>query len=267
MMKDKLIVTDLDGTLLNATHEVSNFNYHWIKKFKENNGLFTFATGRMNESIRRFVALLRIDIPVITYNGAQIYCPRENKVIYNKQLIVSENFIDFVRKSTSFVEMVVFFDNQAFTLNKGRLVEEMERKERIETRPITVEQIPKEITKLIFMSNDAVKLTELEQEVSKQFGNYELVYSEPNYLEILAKEISKGNALREIKKRYPLQDLYTVSFGNNLNDISLLDEADLGIAVKNSNPELFNSADHISAYTNNDSIVGNYIQELFQATK
>jgi len=266
-MKDKLIVTDLDGTLLNATHEVSDFNYYWIKKFQENNGLFTFATGRMNESVMQFITLLHIDFPVITYNGAQIYCPRENKVIYNKRLTTSEEFIDFMQESMSFAEIAVFYNEQVFTMNKGRLVQEMEQKERIQTQPITIKQIPKEVTKIIFMSNDTSKLTIIEQGVSKQFSNSEFIYSEPNYLEILPKETSKGNALKEIKRRYPLQDLYTVSFGNNLNDISLLDEADIGIAVKNSNPELFNIADHVSNYTNNESIVGNYILELFQATK
>src|SRR5699024_7049550 len=167
----------------------------------------------------------------------------------------------------SFAEIAVFYNEQVFTLNKGRLVQEMEQKERIQTQPITIKQIPKEDTKIIFMSNDTSKLTIIEQEVSKQFSNSEFIYSEPNYLEILPKETSKGNALKEIKIRYPLQDLYTVSFGNNLNDISLLDEADIGIAVKNSNPELFNIADHVSNYTNNESIVENYILELFQATK
>lgn len=266
-MKDKLIVTDLDGTLLNATHEVSDFNYYWIKKFQENNGFFTFATGRMNQSVRQYITSLHIDFPVITYNGAQIYCPKKNKVIYKKRLIISKKFIDFMQDSMSFVEIAIFYDDQVFTLNKGRLVQEMEQKERIETQPITIEKIPKEITKIVFMSSDITKLKLIEQGVSKQFSNSEFVYSEPNYLEVLPIETSKGNALKEIKRRYSLQDLYTVSFGNNLNDISLLDEADIGIAVKNSNPELFNIADHVSTYTNNESIVGNYILKLFQATK
>src|SRR5699024_12434416 len=69
---------------------------------------------------RSFITLLHIDFPVITYNGAQIYCPKKNKVIYKKRLTISKNFIDFIQNSMSFAEIAIFYDDQVFTLNKGK---------------------------------------------------------------------------------------------------------------------------------------------------
>lgn len=87
-MKKPLIVTDLDGTLLNEDEEISAKSEEAIKKFKKNGGLFSIATGRTESTVSDFVDQLEVDIPVILYNGARIVDPKGWEVLHEKRLIV-----------------------------------------------------------------------------------------------------------------------------------------------------------------------------------
>ena len=66
MIHSTLLVTDLDGTLLNNQHEISEQNSESIKKFQSNGGLITFATGRMEETTFQYIEKLGIDLPIIS---------------------------------------------------------------------------------------------------------------------------------------------------------------------------------------------------------
>lgn len=266
MLKRYLIVTDLDGTLLNSDHEISEDNYNRIKHFKRENGLFTFATGRMNETVRQFIKELNITIPVITYNGAQVFCPVDHKVLYEKTFALSKEMYDqLVAASKSFAEILFFYNNQVFTTRKGGLIKEFELKEKVTCKLMELDQIPEMVTKIMVMSKENDQLEQLETYFNNRFTEVSLMYSQSDYLEILPKNTSKGEALREVKKNIALTDVYTVGFGNNLNDISLLEAVDLGIAVQNAEEGLLEVADQISTYSNNEGAVGRYIESLLLA--
>ncbi|GKV65109.1 MULTISPECIES: HAD family hydrolase [unclassified Sporosarcina] len=263
MMKDCLIVTDLDGTLLNSNHEVSEQDCRWIDTFKYNNGKFTIATGRMTRTVKQFIKKLKVDMPVITYNGAQIFCPVNNKVVYQKSLMLSEELIEEIaHASDSFAEILIFYGDQVYALEKGKLIEEYERKENVTCSIIRIEEIPLHVIKVIVLSNDQPKLLQFENMCMETFHRCNLIYSERNYLEILPTGISKGEALKVLKERYALGDAEVIAFGNNLNDISLLKAADVGIAVKNSEDQLSEISDCVSAYSNDEGAVGRHIELL-----
>ena len=68
-----LLVSDMDGTLLNSKGKISDTNKKAIEYFVENGGVFTIATGRMRDSVREFISDLKVGLPIIIYNGAKIY--------------------------------------------------------------------------------------------------------------------------------------------------------------------------------------------------
>ncbi|HLR71769.1 MAG TPA: Cof-type HAD-IIB family hydrolase [Pseudogracilibacillus sp.] len=267
-MKKHLLVTDLDGTLLNSDHKISEYNYNQIKKFQQQGGLFTFATGRMNETVHPFIHELDITIPVITYNGVQIFCPVEKKVLYEKSFTLSKAMYDqLVETSTTLVEVLLFFNHQACTVRKGPLIKEFEQKEKVSCRVMELDYNPETVTKIIFLSKERNKLEDLKIFFEKTFDGISVVFSETNYLEILPENASKGEALKEMKKHCALTDVNTVGFGNNLNDISLLQTVNIGVAVKNAVDGLLGVADHISRYSNNEGAVGQYIESLLNTSR
>ena len=81
----KMVVCDVDGTLVNSDKQISEINQKAIKNYKANGGFFSLATGRIEKSVHRFCEELNIDIPIILYNGARIYDPVNKQIIYDSQ--------------------------------------------------------------------------------------------------------------------------------------------------------------------------------------
>ena len=81
-----LLVSDIDGTLLNSKGKLSEENKKAIEYFVDNGGEFTLATGRMLPSIRRHIHKMKVTLPVIMYNGTKVYDFNNDKVIWEKFL-------------------------------------------------------------------------------------------------------------------------------------------------------------------------------------
>ncbi len=71
--KGIMLVTDMDGTLLDGKSRISEGNRRAIKRFIAGGGLFTVATGRMFKAVEPYLPALPMNVPAIVYNGAAIY--------------------------------------------------------------------------------------------------------------------------------------------------------------------------------------------------
>ena len=81
-----LLVSDMDGTLLNKKGKLSEENKRAIEYFVDNGGHFTLATGRMMPSIKRHINKMKVTLPVIMYNGTKVYDFHNDSVIWEKFL-------------------------------------------------------------------------------------------------------------------------------------------------------------------------------------
>lgn len=79
-----LLVSDMDGTLLNSKGKLSEENKKAIEYFVDNGGQFTLATGRMLPSIKRHIHKMKVTLPVIMYNGTKVYDFNSDEVIWGK---------------------------------------------------------------------------------------------------------------------------------------------------------------------------------------
>jgi len=84
----------------------------------------------------------------------------------------------------------------------------------------------------------------------------------PEYLEFYHREASKGTALGAIAQHCGVDPSLTLAFGDNHNDIPLLESAACGVAVANARPEVKAIADWVSPLTNNESAVADAIERL-----
>ena len=85
-MEYKLVVSDLDGTLLNSDKEVSNKNRRAIEALRERGIFFAIATGRSDLLTKRYISELDITTPVIACNGGLIKDMHKDEIIH-RQLI------------------------------------------------------------------------------------------------------------------------------------------------------------------------------------
>jgi len=82
-----VIISDLDGTLLDNNKNISDENIDAINYFTENGGKFSVATGRVVEATEEYLSKIKVNLPIIVYNGGVIYD-------YNNKKMISEKFVD-----------------------------------------------------------------------------------------------------------------------------------------------------------------------------
>ncbi len=263
MMK-KLIVSDLDGTLLNNDNEISDKNQEWIRKFKLAGGLFTFATGRMEDTALPYAELLEVDIPIISYNGARIYCPTTKKILFDKSLIAPPELWDIINSANKEIGVFLYSGGNPYVLERNGIVEEFENKEKVQCILHKGEILTeKPLTKILIIMDETTELYRISEEIENNGFNCEIVFSEVNYLEILPAGVSKGNGLTKLIS-YLERDspIYTIGIGDNLNDIPLLNTVDQGIAVGNARDELKAIADVVLTQSNEENAVATVIQRF-----
>jgi HAD superfamily hydrolase (TIGR01484 family) len=99
--KGYLIVSDLDGTLINSKQEISKLNSNAIASFVEEGGLFAVATGRTELNVQPYIKHLKINCPSILYNGAVIYDTNKDsfiKSIYLDKSLLIEPLKEILKK-------------------------------------------------------------------------------------------------------------------------------------------------------------------------
>ena len=79
-MKDKLLIADVDGTLINSGFQVPLRNLEAIEQFQRDGGLFTLATGRAIESARQYAEQIGLSCPAIVSNGSMLFDYKTDQV-------------------------------------------------------------------------------------------------------------------------------------------------------------------------------------------
>ena len=85
-MKLRAVAIDLDGTLLNSNHEISEFNMNVIEKLKREGVMVMISTGRLYSSLYKYKEKLNLDTPVICYNGAKVVDGKNDETIFEVNL-------------------------------------------------------------------------------------------------------------------------------------------------------------------------------------
>ncbi|WP_263705491.1 HAD family hydrolase [Shouchella tritolerans] len=256
-MYKQLLVSDLDGTLLDEKQQISSENKAAIQAFQACGGQFTIATGRMLSAALPYMEELNIQIPVILGNGTQIYCPKERRLLRSYILKNRESEIERLWRLQSVrVAVLAYIDDCILIPRRNTLISNYESKENVQCE-VSMAPPPK-LNKLLVIGS---AITEAIQAVGALLT--ECVQSDTTYLELLPPGVSKGQALRDLKQLAALADYRVTAIGDQLNDCSLLTNADFGIAVENAHPVLKKIAvsmtkhhcDHALAAVINESLL------------
>jgi Cof subfamily protein (haloacid dehalogenase superfamily) len=257
-----LLVSDMDGTLLNSKKEISKRNKDAIKYFVERGGKFTVATGRMLSSVEEFIEELNIHIPAILHNGAKIYD-------YSKEEVISEHFIEDYRKlaikkvyeENPDIGIEIFSDEVVY------IYRSCEKTKRYEKHNFNVVyDFPKDIWEkdwikvLLIGSEEEVDFFENEYKIKYDNGN--AFKSGPNFFDIVGNGITKGRAVEELIKRYDIDPKKVITVGDNMNDIEMLEVAEFGFGIKTGAKRALEKARYI-APSNDDNPI-EYVVELME---
>lgn len=247
-MNFKLIVSDVDGTLFRSGNKIEEQTIGLIKQYQQAGGIFTLATGRMKKAIDPFINKLKIRVPVIVYNGAQVIDPLNNQVIFSCQLAPSfaEKALDIVSEFP--VSPIVHIQQQPYVKEYNQDILAHMNKDGIECliTDSLAEHILKSPTKILIIGDPKV-LHEVQQALLEEnLTGYQAVFSDKNYLELLPEGASKGSALRVLASNLGISLKDIVAVGDERNDISMLTQAGMGVAVANAADEVKGKANRVT---------------------
>jgi hypothetical protein len=257
----RLIVSDLDGTLLRDDHTLSEYTKAVIHKVSDQGIDFMLATGRIFGGARQFAKELKLNTPILACNGALIK-EAAGKLLYGKP-IQEEALIEIFRLLTdrnyyfhSYGEESFYtkkFGNSltAFYAFNDDLPEE-DRFPMVEIDPMDL--IGKDpIYKVLTRCEGEEERNALFSSLSEIAGA-SVTISWYNTFDICADEVSKASAIERYAKKKGIHPSEIICFGDNFNDMDMLQYAGLGIAVENGVKELKEAADYVTANNNEDGV-------------
>ena len=263
--KYKLVVSDLDGTLLSNFH-VPNLNKSSIKRIREKGIKFCIATGRTIQSTKNILKEIGTyneeNEYSILFNGCVIIENKNNKVLFFKGIDFEiSNKLFEIGKKYDVMLLVYSIDNCYVWKSYEKEIERQKSYEELLTfmDDLNINFIKEkniQITKIVFVNEDHNYLLKIKEELDKIFGNEISISTSANmYLEINAKNVNKGNALEWLANYLKIDMKETIAIGDNSNDIFMIEKAGIGVCVKNGIDILKNKANYVTEKTNDEGAV------------
>lgn len=261
-----IIALDLDGTLLNSKKELSEGNLAALKKAADAGWEIVPTTGRFYGGMPDFIRGLPFVHYAITINGAYVEDLLEGNEIYTAEMPY-EQAIDIMKYLDKLpVIYDCYMDNDAFMTEalKAKVDEIVEnprirkmfydlRKPVPELKEFLVNR-GQDVQKIQFFTKDADLRLELLEELPKAFENIAVSSSSPQNIEINQAKATKGLALVALAEYLGLDRSKTIAMGDGLNDISMLEEAGIGIAMANGCDEALTAADWVTGHCDEDGV-------------
>jgi Cof subfamily protein (haloacid dehalogenase superfamily) len=259
----KVIITDLDGTLLNAAHKISNYTKEVFKKLYDQNYLIIVATGRHHIDAMSVTDSLGFPIYLVSSNGARIHTPAK-ELFYSfdieSEAIKSVLSLDIDKTITS----VIFKENVWLTNQHNEKLNSFQEEMHYPPQIVDFDKVEDlSAIKLLFVDEDHDKLSALEQLIMKEHHtHFDSCFSLPICLEFMDKIVDKSHAIKKILNIENLSFQESICFGDGFNDEKMLLAAQKSLIMGNAPEKLKNKLSHLEIIdTNYNDGVAKYIAE------
>ena len=256
----KLIVTDMDGTLLNDNKEIDNDFFKIMALLKPKGVKFAIASGR---HLNKLKAMFNDD--------SLIYISENGAVVEENGQIIYENCLskETVKTVCDVIDKIPDFSIVYSTYDKTYLKSD---------DPLVIEEVSR-FSPAIILTDDVLKIEEkcikiavYDKKANTKESVKELLClkdvvtiatSSENWIDLNALGVSKGEALKAIKERYRLDAQDLIVFGDYNNDLTMMKEAYYSYAMANATKEVKEAA-NFTCLSNNEGGVCKKLRELFK---
>ncbi len=256
-MKYKLLAIDLDDTLLNDDLKISEKNIQAINKAREIGVKVVIATGRPLASAKPYYDLLKLDSPIIVYQGAIISDIKTNITMYSQEIGL-EHGLEIIRfAEQKGIHCNIYLDDIIYIekINKwAELYHSFMPNMQMEGVGKLSNFLKRPTTKIIYV-DDHDYLNKIAEEAKQVAGkDINVFMSKPNYLEFTNKHASKGKALEVLADYYKISRKEVIAIGDTYNDLTMLQYAGKSICMGNGPEEVKKAADYITLSNNKDGV-------------
>ncbi|MGB2509811.1 Cof-type HAD-IIB family hydrolase [Leuconostoc suionicum] len=271
----KLILSDLDETLLDDDGTINSQNITAVQKFVKNGGYFVPNTGRSYKSVFGTLKDLGLNKQnkqyVVSYNGGAIVEIHEDD---GEKIIVQHGMdLELAKKIFSLGQIQADIDTHIYTIDTLFIYNISENDEQyMKERSVPYQEMADDnldflsnertIMKVIFEHRDPNVLQKIADTVNAQLSDKVLTtFSSNRYVEFNPKGSDKGSAGLELADMLGIPRNEVAALGDNLNDAAQIKAAGVGVAVANAKPEIKEMADLVLSKTNNEGAVAEFINE------
>ena len=288
----KLVVIDLDGTMLNSYGVVTNETKIAIKKIEEHGIEVVIASGRPIDSIKEIAKEIESQNYFIAGNGAIIYDIKNDEIIYEKTLskekvleiikICEENSISYniytenEILATSLKYNVLYYHKENLKKEESKktkinLVKDMyeyvKNKEDARFLKITICDENKTVFNSIIRKVKEIKdievleISHMSRKTIKQgTEEFEISYY---YTEISTGNVDKWNAIEFLMEKLKIDKEEIMAIGDNLNDKKMIENAGLGVAMGQSTPTILELEDEVTS-SNDEEGISKILQKYYK---
>lgn len=261
----KLIALDLDGTTLNNDTQISAKTIATIHAAEKQGYIVSIVTGRPNRLSENYYDELHLKTPMINFNGNLGILPhqawdREYQYTIDKE-IVTELLAKSKPLGLSLVAVEgrnMFLANQGLSSGFGFFPSTLTTNQILSNK--SLKENPISITVQV--------KPELKQGlidfVEQQFGDEVEVspWGGPNpIVEIATKGVHKSTGLKFLADYYGILQKDIIAFGDEGNDLTMMQYAGTGVAMKNAIAKIKGLADEVTDFTNDEDGVARYLQD------
>jgi Cof subfamily protein (haloacid dehalogenase superfamily) len=237
----QLVVCDLDGTLVQKDLSMSTAVIQTIQRITQTTQTkVVVATGRMFPSALPYAQKLGLTTPIITYQGSTVHQRNADgtysRIFYNPvPLEIAKQLVTYCH--TNNIHINCYVSDILYSKPHPIYVQEYKNTSSIE--PSLTENLLEILTeappKLVVINNDPAVLEAMKTYLANTFGTKTLSWcqSRHNFLEITAPNVSKWNAVSFLAEQWHIPTENILCLGDEENDLSMLTQAGLGIAMGN----------------------------------
>lgn len=255
-MKYKMLVLDMDDTLLTDDHTISNENKVMLAKARELGVHIVLASGRPTPAMTAYAKELELDNSyMISYNGAVITDLKEDKVIFEQTLTREQihQLYDYSLKSNTHI--ITYVNGKIISETDSEYIEIEKNITGLAHNKVVSfkDEVQSAAVKCILLE-DPIYLKEVAKDLKAAMPHLSVSMSKPFFLEVAQNGIDKGASIKFLAEKLNILRSEIIAVGNAGNDLTMIEYAGLGVWVDNVDPELRDKGDVIVASNNNHGV-------------
>lgn len=260
-MKYKMLVLDVDGTLLNDNKEISKRTLATLRKVQQMGVRIILASGRPTYGLLPLAKGLELGTYngyVLSYNGGQVINASNGEVIFERR--INPELIPYLEKKANKNGFgILTYDGDTIVTNmpdnphiQAEAALNGMKINYQENFSIAIDYSP---CKCMLVSDDEKALIGLEEHWKRRLdGVLDVFRSEPFFLEVVGCRVDKANTLGAVMEMQGIKPDEIVVFGDGVADVTMLQLAELGIAMGNAPDSVKRCADYVTLSNNEDGV-------------
>ncbi len=266
LSKVKMVVTDMDGTLLNSKGQISSTFFNLYSELKKFDIEFVAASGRPFDSITNKIGSLKDEITIVSENGAYAKHGGKELLITNLNPGRSDQILPILRGLEGVYPVLCGKNFAYLETNEKRFIE-------VFNEYYVSYKIVDDLTKV--NNDNFLKIAVYHFDSSEKFiypavkhleNEMQVKVSGEHWVDLSETNANKGYAIDFLQNKWRITKEETMVFGDFNNDLEMLALAEFSFAMENAHPNVLKAANYMTK-SNDDHGVEFVLEQLLEAKK